>query len=74
MYENTYHPAATIILWQVKWGDHVVLVVHLPEGSFIADVGLGEGPRWPFKVENAKWTEASLRKKRHFLEHWSVVT
>jgi arylamine N-acetyltransferase len=42
---------------QVKWGDHVVLVVHLPEGPFIADVGLGEGPRWPFKVENASWTE-----------------
>eukprot|EP00435_Cladocopium_sp_Y103_P010732 s1947_g2.t2 len=35
---------------EVKWGDHVVLVVHLPEGPFIADVGLGEGPRWPFKV------------------------
>ncbi|CAL1157590.1 unnamed protein product [Cladocopium goreaui] len=42
---------------EVKWGDHVVLVVHLPEGPFIADVGLGEGPRWPFKVENASWTE-----------------
>ena len=36
----------------------MVLVVHMPEGSFIADAGLGEGPRWPFKVDNAKWTEA----------------
>lgn len=58
MKKQKNHPAAIIFSWQVKWGDHVVLVVHLPEGSFIADVGLGEGPRWPFKVENAKWTEA----------------
>jgi len=42
---------------EVKWGDHVVLVAHLPEGPFIADVGLGEGPRWPFKVEESSWTE-----------------
>lgn len=48
---------------EAKWGDHVVLVAHLPEGSFVADVGLGEGPRLPFKVEDAEWTEDGFEFK-----------
>ncbi|CAJ1367911.1 unnamed protein product [Effrenium voratum] len=42
---------------EAKWGDHVVAVVHLPEGQYVADVGLGEGPRNPFKLEPAAWKE-----------------
>jgi N-hydroxyarylamine O-acetyltransferase len=41
----------------VKWGDHVVVVVHLTEGLFIADVGLGEGPTSPWRLTEQAWTE-----------------
>ncbi|CAE7942552.1 nhoA, partial [Symbiodinium sp. KB8] len=42
---------------EVMWGEHVVLIVHLEEGDFIADVGLGEGSRSPVRLEDAAWTE-----------------
>ncbi|CAE7246094.1 CLCN6 [Symbiodinium natans] len=42
---------------EAMWGEHVVLVVHLEEGDFIADVGLGEGSRSPVRLEEAAWTE-----------------
>ena len=38
-----------------SWGHHVVAVVHLDEGLFIADVGLGDGPREPFHLVNQSW-------------------
>lgn len=41
---------------EAMWGNHVVLVVHL-EDAYVADVGLGEGPRWPFKLAEASWVE-----------------
>ena len=44
-----------------KWGDHVVAVVHFGSGaciqSYVADVGLGEGPRKPFRVAEHNWVE-----------------
>ena len=34
----------------------------------MADVGLGEGPRLPFKLEEAEWTEAQpMMRPRKFL-------
>ncbi|CAE8624093.1 unnamed protein product, partial [Polarella glacialis] len=40
-----------------KWGDHVVLMVHLDGTRFVADCGLGEGPRKPFKLASSVWEE-----------------
>lgn len=40
-----------------SWGNHVVAIVHLPDGPYIADVGLGEGPRLPFRLETRSWVE-----------------
>ena len=41
---------------EAMWGNHVVLVVHL-EAPYVADVGLGEGPRAPFRVAPGRWRE-----------------
>eukprot|EP00927_Polykrikos_kofoidii_P043176 TRINITY_DN37227_c0_g1_i1.p1 TRINITY_DN37227_c0_g1~~TRINITY_DN37227_c0_g1_i1.p1 ORF type:complete len:311 (-),score=43.82 TRINITY_DN37227_c0_g1_i1:247-1179(-) len=40
-----------------KYGNHVVLLVHLDGEAYIADCGLGEGPRTPFKLTKASWEE-----------------
>jgi len=41
-----------------KWGNHVVLLVHGVEGrTFIADVGLGDGPAKPFELRAQQWEE-----------------
>jgi len=40
-----------------KWGNHVVLLVHLDGEAYVADCGLGEGPRAPFKLTRTAWEE-----------------
>eukprot|EP00747_Dinoflagellata_sp_TGD_P048743 gnl/TRDRNA2_/TRDRNA2_145789_c0_seq1.p1 gnl/TRDRNA2_/TRDRNA2_145789_c0~~gnl/TRDRNA2_/TRDRNA2_145789_c0_seq1.p1 ORF type:complete len:322 (+),score=50.55 gnl/TRDRNA2_/TRDRNA2_145789_c0_seq1:95-1060(+) len=39
------------------WGGHVVVLVHLDCGTYVADVGLGDGPRRPFKLAGCTWEE-----------------
>eukprot|EP00929_Paragymnodinium_shiwhaense_P121610 TRINITY_DN93909_c0_g1_i1.p1 TRINITY_DN93909_c0_g1~~TRINITY_DN93909_c0_g1_i1.p1 ORF type:complete len:320 (-),score=39.89 TRINITY_DN93909_c0_g1_i1:391-1350(-) len=39
------------------WGDHVVVVVHLHGDKYIADVGLGEGPRSAVPLQARAWQE-----------------
>jgi len=40
-----------------KWGNHIVLLAHLADGPYIADVGLGDGPSRPFALATHAWEE-----------------
>lgn len=40
-----------------KWGNHVVCVVHLQDRLWVSDVGLGDGPRLPFPLEDHSFTQ-----------------
>eukprot|EP00746_Dinoflagellata_sp_MGD_P005951 gnl/MRDRNA2_/MRDRNA2_111548_c0_seq1.p1 gnl/MRDRNA2_/MRDRNA2_111548_c0~~gnl/MRDRNA2_/MRDRNA2_111548_c0_seq1.p1 ORF type:complete len:332 (+),score=52.59 gnl/MRDRNA2_/MRDRNA2_111548_c0_seq1:86-1081(+) len=40
-----------------RWGDHMVALVHLDDGIYCADVGLGEGPRSAFPLREHTWEE-----------------
>mmetsp|Transcript_27153 Transcript_27153/g.68939 ORF Transcript_27153/g.68939 Transcript_27153/m.68939 type:complete len:353 (+) Transcript_27153:56-1114(+) len=51
-----------------KWGAHVVAVVHLEDGAYIADVGLGEGPRSPIRLATDDWSEDGFP---YSLQEWS---
>jgi len=43
------------------WGNHVVLVVHLAEGGkWVADVGLGDGPKRCFELVEHEWVEDQM--------------
>eukprot|EP01052_Picozoa_sp_SAG31_P025200 SAG31_NODE_2196_length_6219_cov_1.796569_1_plen_247_part_10 len=42
-----------------RMGNHVVLLVHLESGSYIADVGLGEATRLPMRLCTHKWVEGT---------------
>jgi len=46
-----------------KWGNHVLLLVHFAGPSpccYVADVGLGDGPSRPFKLEAQRWEEGGF--------------
>jgi len=38
-------------------GNHMVLTVHLDGRKLVADVGLGDGPLYPFPLEEREWEE-----------------
>ena len=38
-------------------GNHMVLIVHLDDRKLVADVGLGDGPLYPFPLEERRWEE-----------------
>ncbi|MCW5715866.1 MAG: arylamine N-acetyltransferase [Bauldia sp.] len=38
--------------------DHLALVVSVPEGDFLADVGFGDGPREPLPWPEGEWDDA----------------
>lgn len=40
--------------------DHLALVVALPEGEFLADVGFGDGPRGPVRWPAGEWEEDAV--------------
>ena len=41
-----------------KWGNHILLLAHLNDGrTFVADVGLGDGPCRPFELKSGMWEE-----------------
>ena len=40
-----------------KWGNHVVCVVHLQGELWVSDVGLGDGPRFPFLLQEHSFVE-----------------
>ena len=51
---------------RTKWGNHVLLVVHAlaraeeedgGEAMYVSDVGLGDGPRAPFRIAEGSWHE-----------------
>ncbi|CAK0858810.1 unnamed protein product [Prorocentrum cordatum] len=44
-----------------KWGNHVVLLVHVDGSSYVADVGLGEGPTQVFPLEEGAWEDRGFR-------------
>lgn len=49
-------------LAEERWGNHVVLLVHFPDGRrFVADVGLGDGPSRPFELKPHVWQENGYR-------------
>jgi len=40
-----------------KWGNHVVLMVHFDSETYVADIGLGEGPCGAFPLAPNIWQE-----------------
>ena len=54
------------------WGNHVVAVVHLDGRRYIADAGLGDGPRYAFEVAPHSWEEDGFTFSlvAHSGEHW----
>ena len=48
------------------WGDHVVLVAHMSEGHFVADVGLGTGPSGLMRLEEHAWSEPASGGQAQF--------
>ena len=59
-----------------KWGNHVVLLVHFAGPSpfcYVADVGLGDGPSSPFRLEAQCWEEGGFTYSLKQLDqegHW----
>lgn len=53
-------------------GNHMVLLVHLDGHTLVADVGLGDGPLYPFPLEEHEWSENgfSFGLRRIEDEYW----
>ena len=49
--------AARAIVGDSAIGNHMVLFVHLDGRRVVADVGLGDGPLYPFPLEERRWDE-----------------
>jgi N-hydroxyarylamine O-acetyltransferase len=41
-------------------GDHLILLVTLPEGQYLADVGFGDGPIWPLPLIEGQYQAGFL--------------
>lgn len=52
-------------------GNHLVLKVHLPEGNYLADVGFGDGPIDPVRIEEGEFQAHGFSYSLSRLdEHW----
>lgn len=49
-------------------GNHLVGLVALEGTTFVADVGLGDGPRLPFELTEGTWQEGGLHFRLEILE------
>lgn len=59
-FQVSLHTSAITFQWPARadeWGNHCVPVVHIEGKMYIADVGIGGGPAFPFEVSAGSWHE-----------------